>query len=126
MKKDSSNSTGSKLRMCRKNCGLTQSQVAAALGVERTTYVGYETGRHEPSLENIVNLSQIFRVDPTELLPQEKTASVKDSDSVSSSLKPIYSLTRDEQSLIISYRLLTDKEKSRILAKITNMSADKK
>ncbi|MDO4747992.1 MAG: helix-turn-helix transcriptional regulator [Eubacteriales bacterium] len=115
-----------RLRTYRVNCGLTQSQVANAIGMERTGYGGYETGRAQPSLETIVKLAQIFRVDPKDILPSELSLSFRDSKNDAPSSKPIYTLTKDEQSLLISYRLLTDREKSRVLAKITNMSQSKR
>ncbi|MBQ4128277.1 MAG: helix-turn-helix domain-containing protein [Ruminococcus sp.] len=128
MAKVDKNTTAYKIRMCRKNCGLTQEQIADAIGMTRTNICSYEIGRTEPNLETIIKLAQIFRIDPMELLPSEKdstnlNAPLKDIDDGSFLPKPIYSLTKDEQSLIISYRLLSDKEKSRILAKITNMSS---
>ncbi len=128
MPKIDKNSTAYKIRKCRENCGLTQEQLGAAIGTVRTNIGSYESGRTKPSLETIVKFAQIFRVDPVELLPSEKDSSIDDAtlsdvDNGGFLPKPIYALTKDEQSLLISYRLLSDKEKSRILAKITNMSA---
>ena len=114
------NAIGEKLRHCRTNCGFSQQQVADALGVERTTYTCYENGRFEPSLNTISMLSQIFRVDVSELLPGEASApQLKDPSD--KPIVPIYSLTKDEKSLISAFRVLNDKDKSIILDKITNM-----
>ena len=124
MSKKENNVTGEKLRFIRKNCGLTQTQVAQALGVDRTTYGGYENGRTEPNLITIVKLSQIFRVEPTAILPSEgDELNLKDINENSDTIaKPIYSLTKNEQALLISFRALSDKGKKRLLAKITNMT----
>lgn len=119
MPKESPNAIGIKLRHCRSNCKLSQQQVADVLGIHRTTYSYYELGRSEPDLDTLVKLAHIFRVPPSSLLPSEKEDAVlkeKDLDDVN----PIYSLTKDEQNLLISFRLLSDSDKAEFLAKITN------
>ncbi len=118
------NNTAEQLRKCRISCGLSQLQVANTLGIDRTTYTCYENGRIEPNLKIIAKLSQIFDVDVSLLLPKEGPSSLKDSDAKSNI--PFYLLSKEEKTLILNYRLLSDNEKSDILAKITNMSkADK-
>lgn len=108
-----------KLRLCRENCGLSQGQVANVLGIDRTTYTYYESGRSEPNLTTLVKLANIFCVDVATLLPQEnEPVVVRDSKSAPN---PIYSLTNDEQTLLISFRLLSNVKKEEFLAKITNM-----
>lgn len=116
--------TGEKIRYFRKNCGLSQQQVANALGVDRTTVGGYESGRRQVKLTTIVKLAHIFRVEPSEILPLETDDfSVKEAEiDITPSVKPIYSLTKEEQQLLISFRLLGEKEKRDILAKITNLN----
>ncbi len=118
------NNTAEQLRKCRINCGLSQLQVAKALGIDRTTYTCYENGRIEPNLKAIVKLSEIFNIDASLLLPKEAPSSLKDSDTKSNI--PFYLLSKEEKTLILNFRMLNNKEKSDILAKITNMSkADK-
>ena len=50
------------LKKNRKNLGLTQQQVAAKLGIDRTTYTKYETGVSEPSFEMLIRLSQLLGI----------------------------------------------------------------
>lgn len=110
---------GKKLRLCRENCGLSQNQVANVLGIDRTTYTYYESGRSEPNLTTLVKLANIFCVDVATLLPQEDDSTVlRDRKSAPN---PIYSLTNAEQTLLISFRLLSSEKKEEFLAKITNM-----
>ena len=121
MAKKDAPSTGEKLRYVRHNCGLSQRQVANAMGLNRTTIGSWESGRTEPSLDKIVKLAQIYRVDPTEILPNESSpAPFKDPDKDDSKAKPIYSLTKEEQQLLVAFRLLSDTERAEVLAKITN------
>lgn len=51
-----------RLKQLRKNKKLLQRDVAAYLGVDRTTYVKYETGVSEPSMEILSRLSEFFDV----------------------------------------------------------------
>ena len=118
------NILGIKLRRCRKNCNLSQQQVADTLGINRTTYTYYESGRFEPSLTTISKLAQIFCVDVSQLLPSEAPESPL-SDTTQEIINPIYSLTKDEQNLILAFRLLDDSVKSKILDEVTKMSDNK-
>ena len=53
------------LRECRQ---LSQRQVAASLHIERSTYASYETGRSEPSLQNLKRLAALYQVSTDFLL----------------------------------------------------------
>lgn len=48
------------LKVLRKRAGMTQSEVAAKLGVDRSTYGKYETGQSEPNFDILQKLSAIF------------------------------------------------------------------
>lgn len=41
---------------------LTQRQVAAVLGISQPSYIRYENGKAEPSLEALVKLADLFDV----------------------------------------------------------------
>ena len=119
MNKNSLNVIGLKLRTCRTNCGLSQRQVADCLGVERSTYTYYETGRSQPDINTLKLLAKIFNVSFISLLPGDDSETLNDSDNIE--INPINSLSKEEQDLLISFRLLSDEEKADVLAKITNM-----
>lgn len=57
-----------RLRNLRKHRSLTQKEIAAFLGVDRTTYVKYERGDSEPGYETIVKLADFFGVSTDFLL----------------------------------------------------------
>lgn len=46
----------------RKLNNLTQRQVASALKISQPSYIRYEKGQAEPSLENLVKLADLFDV----------------------------------------------------------------
>ena len=52
-----------RLKLARKECKLTQQQVADLLGLDRSTYSYYELGTICPSIEALATLSAIFGVD---------------------------------------------------------------
>ena len=58
----------SQLRAARISAGLTQRQVADAMGITNSTYCGYETGKREPDVAKIKQLSTILGVPADELL----------------------------------------------------------
>ena len=49
------------LRILRKRDGWTQAEVAAKLGVDRSTYAKYENGQSEPNFEMLQKLADLFR-----------------------------------------------------------------
>ena len=61
------------LRSLRLACGYTQQDVARALGVVRSTYSYYETGKTQPDVETLTRISQMFGVTLDQLvLPGEQ------------------------------------------------------
>lgn len=59
-----------RLRQLRTSKNLTQKDVAEFLGVDRTTYVKYETGASEPNFETLQKLAAFFGVSTDYLLNQ--------------------------------------------------------
>ena len=56
----------------RKGNGLTQRQLAGYLEITQPSYIRYENGSAEPSLENLVKLADIFDVSIDYLLGREE------------------------------------------------------
>ena len=57
-----------RLKFLREYRQLSQRQVADALHIERSTYTSYETGRSEPSLQNLKRLAALYQVSTDFLL----------------------------------------------------------
>ena len=53
---------GSRLKELRKDAGLKQSDLATIFSVSKTTICQWETSKQEPSLEDIVKMSEFFKV----------------------------------------------------------------
>lgn len=54
--------TAPNLKFLRKQKGLSQEEVSAALGIKRTTLSGYENGSAEPNFENLIKLTDFYAV----------------------------------------------------------------
>lgn len=52
----------SRLSEVRKDCGLTQDQLARISGVHRTSIARYETGRNSMSEKNLIRLARALEV----------------------------------------------------------------
>lgn len=60
-----------RLKQARQASGLSQQEVAAALGIDKTTYSGYETGRRQPDLPRLRRLSTVLGASADQLLELE-------------------------------------------------------
>lgn len=63
---------GSKLKTARQNAGLTQEQVAEALGVSRQSVSNWETSKTYPDIVSVVKFSDLCSVSLDHLLKEEK------------------------------------------------------
>ncbi len=114
-----------RLKAARKECKLTQQQVADILGIDRSTYSYYELGMFNPSIENLISLSAIFKTDLGWLIGTDREGSGWNSPE--SELKLIKSvkekhmseLSKEERQVIALLRAAkaneTDKDIIRIL-----------
>ena len=51
---------------------MLQKDVAALLGIDRTTYVKYESGASEPNYETLLKLAEIFGVSTDYILGRDE------------------------------------------------------
>lgn len=59
---------GEKIRAYRRSAGLTQRELAAALGLNPSAVALWETGRAEPTVHNLRRLADILGCQPADLL----------------------------------------------------------
>ena len=76
-----------RLKKLRDSKNLTQKELADILNVDRTTYVKWETGSSNPSLDTVIKISKFFNVStssftcflfPTSFLVTEQAQSIKE------------------------------------------------
>ena len=51
-----------RLKELRKQKEINQKEIADFLGINRVTYTGYETNKHEPSLEILLKIASFYKV----------------------------------------------------------------
>lgn len=104
------------LRIIREQNKLKQQQVADALGISRSTYCSYETGRRSPDLDTLVRLSRFYNL-PVERFLEELLDDIFYEDS-SFEFEPdtryLSQLSRDEVALIAKYRAMSQEDKKEV------------
>ncbi len=88
-----------RLKALRMKKGLNMKQLAEALDIPYTTYVGYEKNEREPNSEILVALATFFNVSTDYLLGREKGNKNEKEDLI---------LSSDEKTFINKYRKLDD------------------
>ena len=120
---------GMRLRKFRKENGYSQSHIANVLGIERSTYTYYETGKTTPSISVLKLLAKIYNVSLMELLMDESQAGQLRDSSRSDSfdhIKYIYDLSADERLLVGIFRSATPEEQEEILQSANDICGLKK
>lgn len=51
-----------KLKEARKNAGLTQSEIAHAVGLSRVGYMNYEMGKRYPDVRTAIRIADVLKV----------------------------------------------------------------
>jgi len=84
---------GERLQTLRKSKGLSQKQVADAVGISASVISNYESSERTPSLENLIALAGFYRCSTDYLLGLEKSNNSKSID---------VSMLTDEQIRLLS------------------------
>lgn len=113
---------GIKLKYMRSRMNFTQQQIADQLNVDRSTYSNYERAVTEPDIKTLLKLARIFDVDANELLSDTKAvARVADSGGM-----PVYSLTKEERSFVVTLRVLTPEQKKAVFDYMNGLKKEDK
>lgn len=114
---------GERLKKIRLACGLTQTDIAQALDIDRTTYTYYETGKHEPSLSRAQDLAKLFNTDLATLIGENDIPSgnlmiADESVDYNADLGNFNELKKDEAMLLLYYRRLDKSKQAKLLKTI--------
>jgi len=117
-------SVGESLKHVRLEHNLKQKDIAEAIGIDRSTYSYYETGKTNIPIETMCALSKIYNVTIGYLIGKEaNNPELRErANMVSSGVDPIAMLKKDEQLLLMYYRLAEDASKKEILDAVMNKS----
>ncbi len=105
------------LKIIRKANKLSQQQLADILGISRSTYCSYETGRRSPDVDTIVRLAEFYRIPLNDFLLtiQDKEVAENNSYDNPDDVRFLSQLNRKEIELICKYRVMSEEEKAELL-----------
>lgn len=93
-----------RLKELRIKKGLNMKQLAEALNIPYTTYVGYEKNEREPNSESLIDIATFFNVSTDYLLGRKKNVEIEKSTTVNTR----FEINSSEQQMIRKYRTLDD------------------
>jgi transcriptional regulator, cro/CI family len=86
-----------RLKTLRKEKKLTQKELAEQIGIKQNSYSDWETGKNEPSLENIIKLTKILDTTADELLGIDKSVSSNWIHGIKTTITKILDIPKDSQ-----------------------------
>lgn len=116
------------LKKIRKQYKMTQEDVANFLGISRSGYTYYETGKSMPSIEVLKKLSAIYDTTIDEVIGNRiKNQSSKYGKSavMEDCPDPLMYMKKEEQQIVMAYRLLDDNEKEMLKDFAVKMLSEK-
>ncbi len=93
------------LKQLRTSKKLLQKDVAALLGIDRTTYAKYESGASEPNYETLLKLAEIFGVSTDYILgrDEKKPAPISESELDAELIERLCNLTPEEKAKVDAF-----------------------
>ncbi len=113
------------LKKVRKEHKLNQQDVANVLGVDRSTYAFYETGKTPPSLSTTVKLAQLYGCTVGYLAGVEENhpeRRLREGFVASSQADAISQLEKEEQLVLMCYRLIPEDKRDEALECLRNLA----
>ncbi len=106
---------------------LKQYQVADALGISRSTYCSYETGRRSVELETLSKLSYFYKLPIDSFFEDSYVEVVSEDDNYERDLdaKYVSQLSSEEISLIAKLRAMNDEERQEIITIVNSKVTSK-
>lgn len=93
------------LKQLRTSKKMLQKDVAALLGIDRTTYAKYESGASEPNYETLLKLAEIFGVSTDYILgrDEKKPAPISESELDAELIERLCNLTPEEKAKVDAF-----------------------
>lgn len=118
------------LKIIRKANKFTQQGLADAIGIERSTYASYETGRNKPDVILLSKIAKVFDVSSDFILEIDTTVPLNVEDipvkyKKKSGNKLVSTLSKEEKSVLAKYRLLSDNKKTELIDFLEKNTASK-
>ena len=113
-----------RLKAFRKEAGLTQQDIATALGLDRSTYTYYERGKTRPNWETLQRLAAIFQVPMTSLWGGDRSFRpiVRDNPlQLEPTSQRLADLTPEERQLLLQFRQLDGEARFELIAHLKDL-----
>lgn len=119
------------IKKFRLSCGFTQAKVASLLGIDRSTYSYYESGKINPDVRTILNLAKVYGVDYTELLDADAeilcaSDVTRNQNSSGDASNVDEYLQHQERSILLGVRMLSRESRDDLLRIISDKIKEEK
>lgn len=112
------------LKACRKKANMTQAQFAKTIGIKRSAYAYYESGRTRPKIETLRTIAKVYGIDvnalisnkDSDLLNQEQEKKI-DFD-IKDFNDTFYDLSENEKAIIMKLRIMNREKRAKIINEI--------
>lgn len=110
-------SCGNQLKIIRNANKLKQYQVADALGISRSTYCSYETGRRSVDVETLSKLSYFYKLPMDCFFEDSYVDNINEDDKYENDfdVKYLSQLSAEEITLIARLRAMNDEDKKEVI-----------
>lgn len=93
---------------------ISQQTIAKILGIERSTYSSWETGRSTPNTAQLIMLAQIYNVSVEKMVSDNAPFALSSGKGTFFSDTYLSALNEEEKEVILKYRLLNEETKDKI------------
>lgn len=106
------------LKVIREQNGLTQQQVADVLGISRSAYCGYETGRRSPDIDTLEQLIKFYNMPVDVFFQKIMSEYLYDDEFLDSQPEARYlaQLSKEETDLIVNLRIANKEARNEIIS----------
>lgn len=124
---NSKNKLTDNLKRLRKDYSLTQDEVADIISKDRSSVAKYESGKALPPIDILKQLAKLYRVSVDELCgisSSKQTVTLRSEPDAVPKRGPQYAkLSKQEQLIVLKFRMMNEKEKSDLIEKINEITA---
>ena len=112
------------LKACRKKANMTQAQFAKTIGIKRSAYAYYESGRTRPKIETLRTIAKVYGIDVNELISNKNSDLLHQDQEqkINFDIKDFndtfYDLSENEKAIIIKLRIMNREKRAKIINEI--------
>ena len=112
------------LKACRKKANMTQAQFAKTIGIKRSAYAYYESGRTRPKIETLRTIAKVYGIDVNELISNKNSDLLHQDQEqkINFDIKDFndtfYDLSENEKAIIMKLRIKKKKKRAKIINEI--------